>query len=178
MLGRVRRTTRTDVGLALAATGLAYLLWIIVTGVARYVVNQLVLIRGAAGLGGLAGALSASFIHGAAIWDLVGALWMLLSLALIVGSSRQRWIISWPWLSAILHAMVAGLLAGWTSLAAIGPFAAAFEPAREPAIGWGSYSFFLAIGLVMWVITLVWLLYERRRRRGPSLIDGQRTHRP
>ena len=41
MLGTVRKTTRTDVGLALASAGMAYLAWTIVTGVARHVVNEL-----------------------------------------------------------------------------------------------------------------------------------------
>ena len=180
MLGQVRRTTRTDVGLALASAGLAYLVWAIVIGVARHVVNELELIRQTheGGFPGLTTALCASVVQGAAVWDMVGVLWLMLNLVLIVGSSRQRWIISWPWLSAMLHALAAALIGCWTALAGINPFGVllAGEPA---AVGWGSYSVALALALLMWVLTLVWLLYERSRlRRGPTLQDGQRTHRP
>ena len=182
MLGLVRKTTRTDVGLALASTGLAYLAWVIVTGVARHVVNQLALLAEARemALPGLASALCGSFVHGAAVWDLVGVLWLLVSLVLIVGSGRQQWTISWPWFSSILHGLTAALLGAWTSLAAIGPFMAVVPaPPPAPAVGYGSYSALLALGLVLWVSTLVWMLYMRSRLGlGPSLLDGQRTHRP
>jgi len=180
MLGQVRRTTRADVGLALTSAGLAYLVWAVVIGVARHVVNELELIRQAnqVELPGLSSALCASFVHGAGVWDLVGVLWLLVSLVLIVGSSRQRWITSCPWLSAALHALAAALIGGWAALAAISPFILPMA-AEHPAVGWGGYSVALAVALVMWVLTLVWMLYERSRlRRGPALIDGQRTHRP
>jgi Na+(H+)/acetate symporter ActP len=38
MLGQLRRTTRTDVGLALTFVGIAYLVWVLVAGVARELV--------------------------------------------------------------------------------------------------------------------------------------------
>jgi len=180
MLGLVRKTTRTDVGLALASTGLAYLAWVIVTGVARHIVNQLALIASARELDfpTLTSALYGSFVHGGAVWDLVGVLWLLVSLVLIVGSARQQWTISWPWFSSILHGLTAALLGAWTALAAIAPSSIPMTP-PEPAVGYGSYSALLALGLVLWVSTLVWMLIMRSRLgHGPSLIDGQRTHRP
>ncbi|KPK50058.1 MAG: hypothetical protein AMK72_03125 [Planctomycetes bacterium SM23_25] len=108
-------------------------------------------------------------------------LWLLVSLVLIVGSSRQRWIISWPWLSAICQSMAAAVVAAWAAVAGIGPFGRLAGPDQppHPVIGWTSLSAALAVALLMWVTALVWLLYERARlRRGPSLRDTLRTHVP
>ena len=40
MLGRLRRTTRLDVGLALAFSGMAYLGWALVAGISRSSVDK------------------------------------------------------------------------------------------------------------------------------------------
>ena len=41
MLGQSRRTTRLDVGLALAFSGIAYLVWALVAGISRRTVQDL-----------------------------------------------------------------------------------------------------------------------------------------
>ena len=183
MLGQVRRTTRADVGLALTLSGVAYLVWTLVVGVARGIVNELAAIAQAQAViyPGVTRWLVGAFLNAAALWDLLGVLWLLVGLVLIVGSSRQRWIISWAWLSAICHAMAAALLAVWTALAAIAPFRISPAPQAPPAAstGWGSFAVAIGIALLIWVFTLVWMLSERSRlRRGPSLRDGLRTHIP
>ncbi len=183
MLGRVRRTTRTDVGLALAFAGIAYLMWTAVMGVARHIVNELskTAYIGKVSFPAVTSALCNSFVRGGAVWDLAGVLWLLVSLVLIIGSSRQRWIISWPWLSAICHALAAALVGTWTALAAVSPsqYGIAYREPPYPAAGWSSFFAALAVALVMWVLALVWMLFERiRLRRGPSLRDGLRTHIP
>jgi len=183
MLGTVRRTTRTDVGLALALAGISYVIWVFVMGTARGVTNALIraATAGQASLPGLSRALCNSFAHAAWVFDLAGVLWLVVSLVLITGSSRQVWIISWPWLSAICQAMVAAVLAIWSAGAAAVALAAdapagSIPPALPPA-PWGPLYLFLAIAMVTWVGTLVWLLLERARlRRGPSHRDSLRTH--
>jgi len=183
MLGQVRRTTRTDVGLALALAGISYLIWALVTGIARSLVNDLstLIYVQKIKLPTFTQALYNSFIHAAPVWDLLGVLWLLVSLVLVIGSSRQRWIISWPWLSAICQAGAAALLAAWAAVAAIVPFDVpiTYDYPPYPVAGWGCLSAALAVALLMWVTTLVWMLYERARlRRGPSLRDSLRTHVP
>jgi len=186
MLGRVRRTTRADVGLALAFAGIAYLIWTAVMAAARHVVNGLAKTAhiDKTGFGSYPTAtrwLCSSFIHGSAIWDLVGVLWLLITLVLIVGSSRQRWIISVPWVSAICQAMAAALIGVWAAVAAIVPFdyLITYTEPPYPTAGWTGLCIALGAAAVMWVLALVWMLFERiRLRRFPSLRDGQRTHIP
>lgn len=182
MLGRVRRTTRADVGLALALAGTSYLVWALAMGSTRHLVNELSHVAHASSirLPTVTRWLSNAFIQAAPVWDLVGVLWLLVSLVLIVGSSRQRWITSWPWLCSICQSMAATLVAVWAAVAGIAPFVAGAstpEPLPYPTIGWTSLSVALAVALLIWVTTLVWLLYERARLgRGPSLRDSLRTH--
>ena len=188
MLGRPLRTTRIDVGLALSFGGVAYLVWVLVVGTARHVVNEIarsihVEKVPIAELPAAARWLWNSFLHAGAVFDLVGVVWLALSLALIIGASRQRWSISWAWTCAICQAMAATMVGVWTSLAGAFPLGsrtvADAAAAPYPTAGWTSLSVAVALSLVLWVSVLVWLLYERARlRRGPSLRDGLRTHVP
>ncbi len=175
-------------GLALSFGGVAYLVWVLVVGTARHVVNEIArsihvdkvpmaeLPAGARWLWN-------SFLQAGLVFDVVGVVWLALSLALIMGASRQRWSISWPWTCAICQAMAATLVGVWTSLAGAFPLgggtASDAAAASYPTAGWTSLSVSVALALVLWVSVLVWLLYERARlRRGPSLRDGLRTHVP
>jgi hypothetical protein len=188
MLGQVRRTTRTDVGLAISLSGIAYLVWVLVVGVTRYLVDELRALPEGLGPGlkiktpAAANWLLGAFVHGAPIWDVAGVLWLVLGLVLIVGASRQRWSISWAWLSSICQAMAAALLAVWSGLAARAPYSATLKIRQQlvpsPPFWWTCLSVSVAIALLVWVSVLVWLLYERARLgRGPSLRDSLRTHR-
>jgi len=76
--------------------GIAYLIWVLVIGVARHLVNELSYAQYAGKL--LGGALpvatrwlQGAFINASPVFDLAGVLWLLLSLGLIVGAGRQRW---------------------------------------------------------------------------------------
>ncbi|MDY7009549.1 MAG: hypothetical protein SVV80_02205 [Planctomycetota bacterium] len=185
MLGRVRRTSRVDVGLAMSFTGIAYLIWVLVVGVTRHLVNELSHAQYVGWTGDFPGVtkwLWNSFIHAAPVFDLVGVLWLLLSLGLIVGASRQRWSISCPWVCAICQTMAATLLAVWASLAAQTPhnvMTSYIQGPPFPTTGWTSLCVALAIALIMWVTSLVWMISERAQlMRGPKLRDGMRTHIP
>ena len=183
MLGRLRRTTRVDVGLGISFAGVAYLVWLLSAGIARHVVNELLrAARQNVQLPGLSRWLCNAFLHAAAVFDVVGVLWLVLSLALIVGASRQRWSISWVWMSAICQTMGAALLVVWSALAGIRPFVTPGSVIGRPAYPTTGYAFMsvaAAVALVLWVMVLIWLLYERARlRRGPTLRDGLRTNVP
>lgn len=182
MLGRLRRTTRMDVGLALVFSGLAYLVWALVAWVSRSVIQEM--IRSTVAMKELPEStrvVKAFFVTGGIVIDVIGLTWLALSLFLVACSSRQRMSISWAWVSAACQSFVAALgavLVGW----------AAYKPhiVAIPAAGTGllervtalSLPVTVALAVLVWVTFLVWLLMERARlnRRGPTLTDGLRTN--
>lgn len=182
MLGRLRRTTRLDVGLALAFVGLAYLVWALVAGVSRAVVAEMIRSTAGRDLPGSARMVKVFFVDAGFVIDLVGLAWLTGSLLLVAFSSRQRFSISWAWVSAICQAFIAALgavVVGW----------AAYQPHILPmdltAAGtpWETVSrvsllVLIPVAVLIWVTFLVWLLIERARlsRRGPTLRDGLRTN--
>jgi len=185
MLGRLKRVSRTDVGLALGFAGVAYLVWAVVAGVSRDVVQEL--IKSAAvrhfTLRDSAHVLKIIFVEAGIVIDLVGMAWMAGSLFLVWFSSRQRCSISWAWASAVGQTMVAALgavLVGW---AAYQPHVVPPDAPVPPTATWAKVSavslpIVVVVAVVLWVVVLVWLLIERSRfdRRGPTLRDGLRTN--
>ena len=185
MLGRLRRTSRTDVGLALSFAGVAYLVWATVAGVSRDVVQELIkssVVRDFS-LRDSAHVLKIIFVEAGVIIDLLGIAWLAGSLLLVMLSSRQRCSISWPWVSAIGQAIVAALgavLVGWAAYQphVVPPDAVVPESATWAKVSQLSLPIIVVIAIVLWVTVLVWLLVERARldRRGPTLRDGLRTN--
>jgi hypothetical protein len=185
MLGRIRRTTRTDVGLALSFAGIAYLVWVFVAGVSRDVVQELIksaTVRRLI-LPDSARWVKVVFVEGGIFIDVAGLAWLAASLFLVMWSSRQRCSISWAWVSATCQAIVAALgavLVGW---AAYQPHVIRINAAVPGSPTWQKVSeislpVIAAIAVVLWSVVLVWLLVERARlnRRGPTLRDGLRTN--
>ena len=182
MLGRLRRTTRLDVGLALAFVGLAYLVWALVAGVSRSVVAEMIRSTAGRDLPGSARVVKVFFVDAGFVIDLVGLAWLAGSLLLVAFSSRQRIGVSWAWVSAICQAFVAALgavVVGW----------AAYQPHILPIdVGAGGTAWeavsrisllvLIPVAVLIWVTFLVWLLVERARlsRRGPTLRDGLKTN--
>jgi len=181
MLGRLRRTTRLDVGLALTFVGLSYLVWVLVAGVARVVVQEMINSTTGAELPRFTRAVKIFFVDAGFVIDLVGLAWMTVSLILVAVSSRQKISISWSWVSATSQSFVAAIgavVVGW----------AAYQPhmmKNVPVIqtGWEKVSFIslgvlTPIAILVWVTFLIWLLVERARlsRRGPTLTDGLRSN--
>jgi len=182
VLGRLRRTTRTDVGLALAFVGIVYLVWALVAGLSRDIVQEM--IKSAAGTDVLLPAptrvVKVIFLRGAIVIDIVGLAWLALSLYLVVRGSRQRASISWAWVSAVCQSLVSAVgavLVGW---AAYKPHVLPVEqaPSTWEQIRHISLAVVLVVAVLLWVTALVWLLIERARldRRGPTLRDGLRTN--
>lgn len=175
MLGRLRRTTRTDVGLALTMAGFVYLAWVLACYVAKTCARGLAAAYEGASPGGLRAAVATLFGRYAAVFDLLGPVTLCLSLWLVIRASRQRRIISWSWLVISCQAIAAILVA----VAAAGATAMAFAERAAltglPPADWSPV--IVAIAVLVWVSTLVWLIFERiKLGRGPTLGDGTRTH--
>jgi len=185
MLGRIRRTSKTDVGLALAFGGVGYLVWAIVAGVSRSTVQEL--IKSAAvrhfTLRDSAHVLKVVFVEAGIVIDLVGLAWLAGTLVLLLLASRQRVSISWAWGAAMGQVIVAALgavLVGW---AAYQPHVVPETAEVPPTATWAivsaiSLPIVVAVSVVLWATVLAWLLVERNRmnRRGPTLRDGIRTN--
>ena len=185
MLGRLRRTSRTDVGLALSFTGVGYLVWAIVAGVSRSTVQELIKSSAVSHftLRDSAHVLKVIFVEAGIVIDLVGLAWLAGTLFLVLWASRQRMSISWAWVAAMGQVIIAALgavLVGW---AAYQPHVVPADVPVPPTATWAlvstiSLPIVVAISVVLWVTVLVWLLVERGRvdRHGPTLRDGLRTN--
>ncbi|MGA2266568.1 MAG: hypothetical protein ABSH10_09100 [Phycisphaerae bacterium] len=181
MLGQLRRTTRLDVGLALVFVGLAYLTWVLVAGVARALVADMISFSGAfdPSMPPLTRAARIVFVDAGVAIDVAGLVWLVVSLLLVIGSSRQRFSISWPWLSGVLQTIVAAVGGIGVAWAVHLPYR---RMATTAATTWQKVSglslpVLTVVAVLIWVTFLVMLLVERARfnRRGPSPRDGLRT---
>lgn len=176
MLGHLRRTTRIDVALALTSAGIIYLAWVLATWAAKSVALALASAQTPAA-SALAGSLVNSFTSwGALVFDLAGPLWMVAGLWLVIRASRQRRVISWSWLLIAGQGLASILLAVWAAVAAREALWLAAAPVGEaPAADWAPVA--VAVAVLIWVSTLVWLLLDRARlRRRPLVADASRTH--
>jgi len=185
MLGRVRRTTRLDVGLALAFSGIAYLVWALVAGSSRQLVREIIhwAAHSNVAVPRLTQTVKVFFSDTGFVIDLVGLLWLAGSLVLVVLASRQVIVISWAWVCAICQAFVAALGGVLVGRAAYAPHALPPEAEQTARSGLEivsqiSLPVIVPIAVLLWVTALVWLLVERARldRRGPSLRDGLRSN--
>ena len=181
MLGRLKRTTRLDVGLALSFAGIAFLVWALVAGVSRAVVQEMIRATGAQSLPRMTYLVKVFFMDMGFVIDLVGLAWLVGSLLLVVLSSRQRISVSWAWLAAIVQMMVAALGAVLVSWATYQPHVLKVPSGSEghwQKLSQLSLPVVVALALLIWVTFLVWLLLERARfnRHGPSLRDGLRSN--
>ena len=189
MLGRLRRTTRLDVGLALCFSGVACLIWFLVAGTSRDMVQEIIrCTHNSAVVGELppfTRGVKLFFVDAGPVIDLVGLAWMVASLLLVVYSSRQKLSISWAWASAISQGLVAalgGVLVGYAMNLPYGLLVTTEGQAPSPTaleqVSRISFPVVLTFSILIWVTFLVWLLVElaRYKRRGISLADGLRTN--
>lgn len=178
MLGHVRRTTRTDVSLALLMAGISYLAWALSCWTAKQTAGAL-RERAVDALP----AMAATFVDTFAAWprlvfDLLGPVWMLAGLYMVIRASRQHRVISWSWLLASTQGLGGLLIGVWAQLAQRN--AAALVATSRPAAPSDPFWIILAIAVVIWVVTLVWLIGEGIRmkgvRVGPAIGDSAKTH--
>lgn len=182
MLGRVRRTTRTDVTLALILAGVVYLAWALACSYAAQAA-EMIAIRSFAVTAQppIVQRLVDTFSVDSrlsALPAMLGPVWMCLGLWLVIRASRQRRIISWAWLVITCQALAAMGIAAWASRASLTAMAAFnAQPTPGGSIEQGLPNYVL-IGVLIWLGTLAWLVIDRVRfsRHGPALGDGIRTH--
>ena len=168
-------------GLALAFGGIAYLVWALVAGIARttvrYMLTHVAIDR--LRMPELTKAVKLVFVNYGICIDLVGLVWLVVSLLLVLACSRQKLSISWAWISAFCQTATAALgavLVGWAvyqpSITAI-PAGTTLERVSSISLG-----VVVAVAVFLWVSFLVWLLIQRARfdRHGPTLRDGLRSN--
>lgn len=174
MLGRTRRTTRTDVSLALTMAGFVYLAWVFACWTAAAAATGLMKEPDATLTSLATGFVNTFGSWGRHVFDIVGPLWMLGSLYLVIRASRQHRIISWSWLLISCQGIAAILIAAWATLSHAGMYSPQ-SPTLPPAANW--LPTVVTIAVLIWFGTLGWLIFERLRLgRGPAIRDGAKTH--
>ena len=186
MLGRARRTSRLDVSLALAFTGIAYLVWALAAGTARNLIQDMIQVTNSMGeeVPSITSNVKVVFVDAGVAIDLVGLAWLAVSLLLVVFAGRQKFSISWAWVSAICQSFVAAwgaILVAWAAFLPFGPKvpeAPALESSTMAKVSGLSLPVVLVVAMVVWGSLLLWLLFERSRffNRGPTVRDSLRTN--
>ncbi len=185
MLGKIRRTTTLDVGFALSFAGLAYLVWVLVAGMSRLIVQHMIVSFANMNLQvhHAAYVVKIIFVDWGFVIDIVGLLWLTFTLVLVLLSSRQLFVISWAWVAAILQSSVAALgavLVGWAAYQPFIGIVPVIPPEQTPleTVSTISLAVLTPVAIFIWLTFLVWLLVERARlnRRGPSLRDGLKSN--
>lgn len=185
MLGRLRKTSRVDVGLALVFAGLAYLVWALVAGISRSVVQEMIKFTAYhdVELPSITRVVQMFFVDYGFVIDLVGLVWLVLSLLMIVQSSRQRISVSWAWVVAITQSFVAAMgavLVGYVAYLplVLSPEKVSQKPSVVHQLSQLSLPVIVPVAILIWTTFLVWLLVERARlsRHGPTLSDGMRSN--
>jgi len=186
MLGRTRRTSRLDVSLALAFTGIAYLVWALVAWTARNLIQNMIQVTTSVGekVPSITRGVKIVFVDAGVAIDLVGLAWLAASLLLVVFAGRQKFSISWAWVSAICQSFVAAwgaVLVAWAAFLPFGPqvdAAIAPENTAWEKVSGLSLPVVLGVAVVVWSSLLLWLLFERSRffNRGPTVRDSLRTN--
>jgi hypothetical protein len=167
------------VGLAIAFTGLSYLVWSLVAGVSRLIMGYIVANTQGQTLPGISQATRLFFVDTGFVIDLVGLVWLVGSLVLILLANWQWISISWAWTSALCQSMVAGLGGVLVAWAAFAPFLNNATGAEGTLAKLSQISLPVVIGIavVVWVMFVLWLISGRGNRSGPTLHDGLRTNR-
>jgi len=184
MLGRLRRTTGLDVGLAIAFTGLSYLVWALIAGGSRQLVQHFIEYAHfkQMDLPDFTRAVKVFFVDTGFAIDVVGLVWLVLSMVLVILGSRQKISISWAWVSGICQSFTAGLGAVLVGGAVYAPQVLPPDHISKQTIlgrvSEVSLPVLVPIAILIWTTCLVWLLVSRARldRRGPSLRDGLRSN--
>ncbi len=173
-----------DSGLALAFAGMAYLVWAMVAGTSRTLIQDLIhtlqrdhqLV-----VSNFTQNVKIMFVDFGVLIDLVGLAWMVGSLLLVVFSSRQKISISWAWVCSSCQMSMAAagaVLVGWAAFSPHSvPLSISGQTIAEKVSGI-SLPVVLVAAMVLWVGFMVWLLVERARhdRRGPTLRDSLHTN--
>ncbi len=183
MLGRMRRTTRKDVGLSLTFTGLVFLTWSFVTFAAKYLFERLVLdsrLPTTETLSPFTLSVKRFFLDYGFVIDVTGLAWMLLSLTLVLMASRQKISISWSWLCSglqILVASVGSIVVHWATAAAQAGVEIP-QPTLTEKISSLSWPIVLAVAVLSWVFFLIRMMLDSGKftRTQQTLNDSFRSN--
>ena len=172
--------------MALAFTGIAYLVWAMAAWTARNLIQNMIQVTTSMGeeVPGITRRVKIVFVDAGVAIDLVGLAWLAVSLLLVVFAGRQKFSISWAWVSAICQSFVAAwgaVLVAWAAFLPFGPKvdpAATVENTAWEKVSGLSLPVVLAVAVVVWSSLLLWLLFERSRffHRGPTVRDSLRTN--
>ncbi|MBT3278005.1 MAG: hypothetical protein HN909_02785 [Phycisphaerales bacterium] len=182
MLGRLRRTTRNDVALSLAFTGLVFLTWSFIAFTAKNLFNRLVIeAQVTKALDPFTLSVKRFFVDYGFVIDLTGLAWMLASLTLVLLASRQRISISWSWLSSGLQVLVAsvGSIVVHTATAATVPHKnVVVDASITEKIGSISWPVVLGIAVMAWLFFLIRMTKDRGKfvRPRQTLNDSFRSN--
>jgi len=185
MLGRLRRTTRLDVGLAVTFAGLSYLVWALIAGGSRTLVQQFIDYAHFTdmSLPSFTRAVKIFFVDTGFVIDIIGLIWLVGSMVLVLLGSKQKISISWAWVCAICQAFAAGLGAVLVGGAVYAPHVLEGEQATTgrtvlAKVSQVSLPVLVPVAILIWTVFVVSLLVSRARlnRRGPSLRDGLRSN--
>lgn len=192
MLGRLRRTTRTDVSLALVLAGIVYLTWASACWSAKESAANLKAVVGnpPRQLQALAQVdpppvtrwfMNTFGSRACVAFDVAGPIWMFAGLWLVIRASGQRRIISWSWLLVSCQGIAAVAIAVWAALAQELLISSAVQTPGTAGTFQVSWSpVVVGIAVLIWVGTLAWLLFQRlwlqRHLRSAAIGDGYKTH--
>lgn len=184
MLGRIKRTSRLDAGLATAFVGLSFLAWALVAGVSRslmlklyqdYLNNALVLPK-------FSKVVEIFFVDTGIVIDIAGLLWMVGGLVLVYIAIRQKISISWAWLCAMTQCLFATIGGVIVSTAIFAPYGFHWPENLKSLEMLSQISFpvFLSIAIVIWAIFVFSMLRARyrwlMRFTGPSIRDSVKSN--
>lgn len=184
MLGRIKRTSRLDAGLATAFVGLSFLAWALVAGVSRslmlklyqdYTNGQLVLPKFSKGV-------EIFFVDTGFVIDLAGLLLMIGGLVLVYLAIRQKISISWAWLCATTQCLFAALGGVLVTTAIFAPYGFNWPENLKALEIFNQISFpvVLIIAIIIWAIFVFSMLKARyrwlMRMSGPSIRDSVKSN--
>lgn len=171
--------------MATAFAGLSYLVWALIAGGSRALVQQFISYAHFTEmtLPALTRAVKIFFVDTGFVIDLVGLVWLAASMVLVLLGSFQKISISWAWACAICQSFMAGLGAVLVGGAVYAPYAMAGHPSGEDQtvlakVSEISLPVLVPVAILLWTIFVVYLIASRARlnRRGPSLRDGLRSN--
>ncbi len=172
-----------DVGLAIAFAGIAFMVWALLAGVSRLMLQNM--IRTTAGLTDTLPTVTQNvrlfFVDTGFVIDLVGLGWLALSLTLIFFANWQKISISWAWLASLVQSLVAALGGMLVSSALYAPHIITGEADDSilSKISQISLPIVIAVAVLIWGLFVYYMLKRRASMRpfAPSRNDGLRTNR-
>jgi len=169
----------------MAFSGLSYLVWALIAGGSRKLVQQFIDYASFTemSLPKLTRGVKIFFVDTGFVIDMVGLTWLVASMILVLLGSRQKISISWGWVCAMCQSFVAGLGAVLVGVAVYAPHAvigqeAKLKPTVLAKVSEISLPVMVPLAILIWTSFLVWLIASRAslNRRGPSLRDGLRSN--